>query len=484
MATTARGGGRDLTRGPIARTLIAFAVPTLLSNVLQSLNGSINTIWVGRFLGEDALAATTNANTVMFLAFAAVFGFGMAATVIVGQSWGRGDRDTARRAIGTAVGGLLALSIVVAVIGWLGTPALLRAMATPAQALPLAEAYMRVIFLVMPASFVTVTLTMALRGTGDALTPLWFMLLGVVLDAGLNPVFILGIGPAPRMGIAGSATATAIAGYLSLAALVGYIYARDLPVRLRGGEWRYLIPDPALVRVVLAKGVPMGLQMVVLSLAGISLIGLVNREGVVVTAAFAVTLQLWTYIQMPAMALGAAVSAMAAQNIGAGLWERVGRITRAGIVINLLMTGGLVLLLTAVDAHALGLFLGPDSAAMPVARHIQRVSSWGFVLFGVTLVIFGTVRANGAVYGPLVILFVAMFPVRLGLMLALRPHYGAEAIWWSIPIGSLTAVAMATLYYRHGGWRKGRLLAPVSPDEARDRSNADGEPAGRTHPAG
>ena len=91
--------GRDLTSGPIGGTLIAFALPTLASSVLQSLNGSINTVWIGHLLGEGALAATSNANIVMFLMSAGVFGFGMAATILVGQSMGRRDVDAARRAM-------------------------------------------------------------------------------------------------------------------------------------------------------------------------------------------------------------------------------------------------------------------------------------------------------------------------------------------------------------------------------------------------
>src|SRR4051794_38496755 len=105
-AAMARGphSGRDLTQGDIGRTLLMFSLPTLASNIFQSLNGSINTIWVGRFLGEGALAATSNANIIMFLMFGAVFGFGMASTVLIGQAIGRRDVDAARRAFGAALG--------------------------------------------------------------------------------------------------------------------------------------------------------------------------------------------------------------------------------------------------------------------------------------------------------------------------------------------------------------------------------------------
>src|SRR3954470_4285517 len=142
-----RGGRGDLTQGPIAKTLLAFALPTLASSILQSLNGTINAIWVGRFIGEGALAATSNANMVMFLLTAFVFGFGMASTILIGQFWGRKDVDGARRGSGTAAGGFGLITIGIAVAGWLLSAAILGLLGTPAEAAPLALAYLRVIFL-------------------------------------------------------------------------------------------------------------------------------------------------------------------------------------------------------------------------------------------------------------------------------------------------------------------------------------------------
>jgi putative MATE family efflux protein len=481
----ARPGQRDLTSGAIGPTLLAFAVPTLVSSILQSLNGSINAIWVGRFLGEDALAATSNANLVMFLLMAFVFGFGMAATVLIGQAFGRRDIDGARRVIGTAVGAFLPLVAAIALIGWLGAPALLRLLATPADSAPLALAYLRVIFVAMPGMLIAVLLMMGLRGTGDAMTPLWFMILAVVLDSGLNPVFILGLGPAPELGIAGSATATVIANFISLIGLLIYVYRRDLPLRLRGAELAYLWPDRAILRTIVTKGLPMGLQMIVISSSALATLGLVNREGVDTTAAFGVAMQLWTYLQMPAMALAAAVSAMAAQNIGAGKWERVSAITRSGIVYNFVITGALVVLLAIADRPALALFLGGDSPALPIARHIQLLATWSFLLFGVTLVIFGTVRANGAVIGPLVILIIGLYPFRLGFALGAYRWLGADALWLSFPVSSLANMTMAIAFYLHGGWRKSRMqAAPLDPQEAVEKAQAAAEPGGRLNPSG
>jgi putative MATE family efflux protein len=480
---TAPRGQRDLTRGPIGKALLAFAVPTLISSILQSLNGSINAIWVGRFLGESALAATSNANLTMFLLMSFVFGFGMAATVLIGQAFGRREMDDVRRVIGTAIGSFAPFAALIGLLGWIFAPDLLRLLATPADSAPLALAYLRVIFIAMPPILIAVVLIMGLRGTGDSLSPLWFMIVAVVLDSGLNPVFILGLGPIPAMGIAGSAMATVIANYAALFGLLIYIYVRDLPIRLRGPELRYLIPDRSLLKTMIVKGFPMGLQMIVISSSGLATLGLVNREGVETTAAFGVAMQLWTYLQMPAMALGAACSAMAAQNIGAGKWDRVGAILRSGIVYNLVITGLLVVLLIVFDHAALALFLGGGSPALPIAQHIQWLATWSFLLFGVTMIIFGTVRANGAVMGPLIILFIGLYPVRLGFALGAYDWLGADAIWLSFTVGSFANMGLAIAFYLHGGWRKARMHVPPPREELEEEAQADTEPGGRISPS-
>ena len=472
---------RDLTKGHIGRTLMLFALPTLGSNILQSLNGSINAVWVGRFLGESALAATSNANIIMFLTFGAVFGFGMAATVMIGQAIGRHDLDAARRAFGSAVGLVLGGAMVMAILGWLFAPDILKLLATPGDAMPLALAYLRVIFLGIPASMLLVLLMMGLRGSGDAMTPFWFMILSVLLDAGLNPVFILGLGPVPRMGIAGAATATLIANHVAAIGLLATLYIRDLPIRLRGRELRYLLPERDLMRTIVAKGLPMGAQMLVMSLGGLTMIGLVNRLGVDTAAAYGVSQQLWTYIQMPAMAIGAAVSAMAAQNIGAGAWDRVNGITRAGLLWNCVITGAMVGVVLLFDRPVMALFLGGESPAIPIARHIQLIASWNFVLFGMTMVIFATVRANGAVWAPLIALIVALYPIRIGFALGLEPLLGGDALWWSFPVGSAAALGLAAAYFRWGDWRKGAMIRPR---EAEEQALATTEPAGRLQPTG
>lgn len=479
---TGRPNPRDLTSGPIAQTLLAFALPTLGANILQSLNGSINTIWVGRFLGEGAVAATANANTIMFLMFALVFGFGMASTILIGQSMGRRDIEAARRAFGASIGLIMAGSIFISALGWIFAPGILEVLATPPEVMPLALDYMRVVFLALPAGMLLVLVGMALRGVGDAVTPLYFTLLSVALDSGLNPVFIRGWLGMPALGIAGSAVATLIASYIAAFGLLATVYVRDLPIRLRGHEVAYLLPSWPLVRTIVAKGLPMGAQMLVVSVAALTMTGLVNQYGVDTAAAYGVSMQLWGYIQMPALAVGAAVSSMAAQNIGAGLWDRVDRITLWGVVFGALLTSTMVVLIIAFDRPVMAVFLGGASPALPIARHIQVLASWNFIVFGVTMVLFSAVRANGAVWAPLTMLLIAMFPVRLGFALGFADTLGADSLWWSFPLGSIANLVMAAGYYRYGGWRNQRLAVP--PPEPEQHAEAAGEPVGRLHPTG
>jgi putative MATE family efflux protein len=444
----------DLTQGPIMGTLLRFSAPTLLANVLQSLNGTVNAIWVGRMLGGSALAATANANVVMFLVFAATFGFGMAATVKIGQAFGAGNVDAARRTFGTAMGFCVGLSLVVAVAGWIGAPALLHAMSTPPVVYAFALAYLRVIFIAMPAQMISVILSMSMRGAGDARTPLRMMIVSVVLDVALNPLLIGGWGPVPAFGIAGSALATTIASTIAMLAYVVVLYANDLPVRLRRGELHYLIPHPAELRFIVTKGLPMGAQMLLVSMAGIVMVGLVNREGAMASAAYGASLQVWTYLQMPALAISAAVSAMAAQTIGARLFDRLDAITRAGVLLNLAMTGVMTALLLTFDRPVLELFLGAHSPTVGLARHIQFLASWTYVLFGVTIVMFGTMRAAGTVLPPLLVLGIAMYPGRLGFYQMTHAALGMDAIWLSFPVGSMIALVLAYASYRLIPWRK------------------------------
>lgn len=449
---------RDLTVGPVAKTLFLFALPSLGVNILQSINNSVNSVWIGKFLGEEALAASANAGLIMFLMFSTLFGFTMATTILIGQNMGRRDIESVRRIMGTATTVFFAAGLLFAAAGWIFAPHMLRLMSTPETVYPLALAYLRVIFLTMPTSFVMVLISSSLRGVGDSVTPFWNTVLNVVLDIILNPVFILGFGPIPAMGIAGSALATIVAGIISLGLLMRKVYALDLTIRLRGAELTWLRPDARFLKPIARMGLPMGLSMIIMSGSAVVMIGLVNREGVDTTAAFGVMNQLWSYVQMPAVAVGGAVSAMVAQNIGANKWDRVGRIVWSGIGINLLMSGVLILLMTLFATPLLQLFLPIGSPAIDIAIHINHIIGWSFILMGVSVVVTFAVRANGAVVAPLLILIFSAVIVRFSIGFTLHDRFGADAIWAAFIATSIASCVLSIAYYLNGSWKKAKAM--------------------------
>ncbi|HEX6832825.1 MAG TPA: MATE family efflux transporter, partial [Rudaea sp.] len=425
-----------LTEGPIGKTLVVFTLPILAGNVLQSLNGSVNAIWVGHGLGEAALAATSNANTILFFLIGAVFGVGIASTILIGQSVGARNIDQAKRAIGTSLTFFVALSILIAIFGPLGTERMMAWMRTPPESQPLAVAYLRIIFLGLPFLYLLSFVGMALRGAGDARTPFIFLVVNVLLDIALNPLFIFGWGPVPRMGIAGSATATLFAQAITLVALIVYLYKKKHFLLFHRGELRYFKVDRTILGALFSKGIPMGLQMVVMSTSMIAMIALVNRFGAHTTAAYGACFQLWNYIQMPSLAVGMAASSMAAQNVGAGKWERVTRIALTGVGINFLLTGSLVLFIYLFNRGALNLFLPGEGGAIEIAQHINAIVVWSFIFFGASFVFAGVVRSTGAVIPPLIILVIALWIVRIPFAYGFVDRFGADAIWWSFPLGS------------------------------------------------
>jgi len=445
---------------------LAFSLPILFGNVLQSVNGSVNAIWVGKYLGEAALAAVGNANVVMFLLFGVMFGFSMAATILIAQSIGAKNVAAAKRVVGTGAVFFLGLSLALSVTGVALAPTMVAWLRTPPDALPLALIYVRIIFLALPFMGGLFFLMAVLRGAGDSKTPFLYLVMSVALDIALNPLLIFGWGAVPRLGIAGSAIATMLAQALSFFALVAHLYGTKHFLRIRRDEFRLFKVDWSLVRVLVTKGTPMGMQLFVVSSSMLALTSLVNRFGSHETAAFNAAMQLWNYVQMPALAIGAAVSSMAAQNVGARKWDRVGNVAKAGVLFNLLIGGSLICAVYLLNTHALGLFLPANSPAVRIAAHLNGIVLWSFIFFGTSMVLFGVVRATGAVVPPLIMLVISLWLIRVPFAYSMLERWQADAIWWSFPLASVTSMLMAIGYYRFGGWRKARLgvvSAPPAP---------------------
>jgi len=449
---------RDLTQGPITRTLLIFSLPLLGGNALQSLNGTVNQIWVSHTLGENAITALGNANIVMMLMLGSIFGVGMAANILVAQAVGAGNMDLVKRVMGTATSFFVALSVIIALAGGALAPHILDMMGAPAESRTDAIIYLRIIFASVPFMYFFVFMQMAQRGAGDSTTPFWFLALAIVIDITLNPLLIRGIGPFPKMGIAGSATSTLVGQSVALFFLMIHLYRKKSVLTLHRGELRLLKPDLEILKSLVLRGLPMGAQMLVMSGAAVVMISFVNRYGALTSAAYSISSIIWSYLQMPTMAIGASVSSMAAQNVGAGRWDRVAKVARSGVISGLAITASIAALLYLFNGFVLGILLPHASPAIPLARHINTTVLWGFIFFSITFSLSGVVRSTGAVWAPLAILIVSIIGVRIPFAALLTPVLGEDAIWWSFPLGTITSALLTSLYYRYGGWRKARML--------------------------
>ncbi|MDE2356497.1 MAG: MATE family efflux transporter [Alphaproteobacteria bacterium] len=460
--------GRDLTKGPITRTLLTFSLPLMGANALQSLNGTVNQIWVSHTLGEVAITALGNANIVMMLMLGVVFGVSMAANILIAQAMGANNRALIKRVMGTATTFFVALSLLVALIGGALSPHILDLMGTPLESRADAIIYLRIIFASVPFMYFFMFLQMGQRGVGDSNTPFWFMALAIVIDITLNPLLIRGIGPFPKLGIAGSAVSTLIAQSTALICLLIHLYRQNSVLVLWPSEFKLLAPDGEIVSSLISRGLPMGIQMLVMNAAAVVMISFVNRYGALTSAAYSISSIVWGYMQMPTMAIGASVSSMAGQNVGAGNWDRVARVARSGVISGLVITGALAAFLYLFNDQVLSILLPAHSPAIPLARHINRMVLWGLVMFSITFSLSGVVRSTGAVWAPMGILVVGIVLVRLPFAAIMSRHYGEDAIWWSFPLGTGISALLTSLYYLHGGWRRARMLReevrPMGPE--------------------
>lgn len=445
---------------PITPTLLRFALPLLATNLLHAAATTWAAVWVGQMLGAQALPAVATASVLLFMLMGAVMGMGTAAGVAIGQSLGAGDLGAVKRVAGCALAFVVAFSLAVAAAGWALAPAVIDALGMPAASRGFAVVHLRFTCLSMPAIFCYLVLVMMLRGTGDSRTPFRFTLVWIGLSVLLVPPLVRGLG------IAGVGLANLVSAGAALAALLVYVYRRRLPIALHGDDIRHLRPERALLVLMLRRGLPVALESIVTQGAYFVLLGLVNRHGATTAAAYAGAAQLWTYVQMPGIALAASMSAMAAMNIGAGRWPRVEQIALRGCMASLAVSATAAMAIYALGAAfddlPLRLFIRGDEAVLAQARRINFVVLWGWIALSVTMGLFAVVRANGAMLAPLLIFIVTMWAFRVPFAVWLEPWLGEAAIWWSFPFGSITSALIAWAYFRWGRWRQRPLmLAPA-----------------------
>ena len=429
-----------------------FLGPLLLTNMLQALSGTLNTVFVGQMLGTGALAAVAAMIPLLAFFMAFVIGLGSGSSIVVGHAWGANDIERARAIAGSVISAGALLGAIVGLLGFALADPLLRLLGTPPDVLSDAIAYVRVMMAFVPLFFVSILTASLLRGVSDTVTPLRSLLVSLGATAVLTPALIHGGAGLPALGITGGAWATTFAVALSLAWMVWHLRRKHHPLAPDAAfrpHWRI---RPELLRPVLKLGIPTGLFFITSSLADLALLRIVNGHGSQATAAWGAVGQVMNYVQFPAMSIAIAASILAAQAIGAGRLHQVAAVTRVGLGVNLAVTGGLALAATLLAPQLVRLFIS-DEAVVRLAATLLMIGVWGAVLLGFGSVFSGIMRAGGTVLVPTLIslslLAFALFPLGWGL----DRLWGLPGIRLAHPLVFACGCLLQAAYF-HAVWKK------------------------------
>jgi putative MATE family efflux protein len=440
---------------PLWRTFLVFLAPMVLANILQSLTGTINGIFIGQMLGTRALAAAAGMFPIVFFFISLVIGIGAGASVLIGQAWGAKEPHKVKSIAGTALGLGLIIGALVALFGGLFTESMLRALGTPADVLPEAMGYARVMMLAMPGLLVFILATQLMRGVGDTVTPLLALVISTAVSCVATPAFIRGWFGLPQLGVTSAAAASIVSFICALLFLAIYMRARKHPLAPDAELLRDLRINPRLLRLVVRIGLPTGVQMIVISLAEIVLLSLVNGFGSNATAAYGAVNQVVNYVQFPALSIAITASILGAQAIGAGRVDRLGEITKTGLLLNVVLTGSLVLAGYLFSRHLISLFITSEPV-VELAQTLLHIMLWSSVIFGFSSVLGGVMRASGTVLVPTAISIFCIALIEVPSAWVLSHRYGLNGVWMAYPITFLSMLVLQATYYR-AVWRKKKI---------------------------
>lgn len=449
-----------------------FLLPMILGNLIQSLSDTVNNIYLGQMLGLGAIASVSAFFPVLFILIAFMIGLGSGAAVLIGQSWGANEHDQVRAIAGTTLMVGLIASAAAFVFGNEFAELVLRLLRTPPDILPSSISYARVMMMATPAIFVIYLISLMLRGVGDTKTPLFMLLISATLNMLLTPALIRGWFGLPQMGVASGAYAMGIACCVAIIWAMWHLSHATVPLKAAKNHkmhlnapnrckhpfapnavfLKHLRIDKAILGKVLKIALPTTLSMITLSISEISVLFLVNHYGSQATAAYGAVNQIVNYVQFPAISISIAATILGAQAIGAGRADILGKIAQAGIKMNWILTGSLVILALIFSRSIIGLFI-TDPVVVDIAKTQLNIMLWSNVIMGMSMVLSGLMRASGEVVIPTAITMFCILFIEIPTAWALSNAYGINGIWVAYPIAFLTMLAMQTAYYKLV-WRK------------------------------
>jgi MATE family, multidrug efflux pump len=438
------------------RTLIRLAIPIMLNNLLQMLLNLADTFYLGK-LGAAAVSAPTISFNFIF--FLVVFGmsFGMAGTTLIAQSKGKGDQKKIDFYLGQATTVLMAMSIMISAIGLIFGTSILRLMQVPAEAFEYTRQYMSIIFAGMPAMFLVFVLRSALQGVGNSVTPLVVQAIAIGLNLILDPLVIFGIGPFPRLEVAGAAYATVFSRSVAAVIAVGILVRGRRGVRLR---LRNLKPNWPAIKRLASIGLPASIGQGLSALGFTVLQGLVNTFGVAVVAAFGVGNRIVGLFNMPALGFSQATTSLVGQQLGAKRKDRAITVVKQSVLtVAVFILVGMTVMFFFGSSFVR--FFVDDPEVIQYGATMFRIISMSVVLFAMFTVAIGAFQGGGDTRPIMFLNIGRLWGVRLPVayLLAIVLNMGPDGIWWAMFVSNLATAAAGFLILRRGRW-----LTKIDPD--------------------
>lgn len=434
------------------RPFLVFLLPLLMTNILQSLSGTINTIFVGQLLGVQAIAAVSVFAPLLFFLLAFIIGIASGSSILIGQAWGAKDIDLIKRIMGNSFAIILLLGVVIAIVGSTLSQFIIQQMGVPVEIQGLATRYAKLMLAGSPLLFLFIAYTSLLRGVGDSVTPLLAVGISIVIGLVVTPALIQGWLGLPKMGIDAPAIATLLSQFLVLVYLYGYTRHKKHPLQLDKVLLSNIRIQPDIARKVIRLGLPTAFQMVTGAVSGLVIIGLINGFGTNATAAYGAVNQVLNYVQFPAISIAIAASIFASQAIGAGKTTALNCVTRTALLTNFAVTGGLIVLAYLFSRYLMALFI-TDESVIVMAQHLLHIVLWSIILFSTGTIFSGMMRATGMVWQPMFISIGTIVLVEIPGAIMLSRQFGLEGIWWAYVANFVIMSLLQGLYY-HFVWKK------------------------------
>lgn len=444
---------------PLWQRFLVFLLPLTLSNILQALSGTANSIFIGQMIGVKALAAIAMFFPIMIFLISFMVGLASGGAILIGQAWGAKNLEKIKQVTGTTLTVSFLMGLVVAGIGAFFAEDLMRLLGAPADVVTLATDYGRVMLIGMPGFFVFLIITSMLRGVGDTMTPLIALVLSILVGFIVTPALILGWFGLPQLGVVAAAVAFITGFSVVLVFLFFFLNWRKSPMAPDARLLAHLKVDAKLLGLILKLGLPAGLGMVVASISGIVIVGIVNRFGSDATAGYGAVNQVLSYIQFPSMSISIAASIFAAQAIGARRFDEVEHVTRTALIMNTVVTGGLVLIAYLFSEHLVRLFI-TDPEVISLTENLLHIVLWSCIVYGYGTVLSAVMRASGVVLMPMLLSIGAIVVVEIPAALLLSQVYGLPGVWIGYTLSFCSLLLLQAAYY-FGFWRKKEIKALV-----------------------